>query len=200
MADYNSGTGQLTVYTCNQLPHYLQQTIARTIDHPMEKIRIVIPTVGGAFGGKTEATPACLTACLVSRKIGRPVKITYTRAEAFYQNKGRHPAHMKMRMGFDREGRITAVDFDCLLDGGGHSSWGFVVMWFIAALAHLPAKIPVIRYRGKRVYTNKPTPGAQRCLGGVQVRIAVEGMLDMGAEQVGLNPVDIRLLNAAETG
>lgn len=200
VADYNSGTGQLTVYTCNQLPHYLQQTIARTIDHPMEKIRIVIPTVGGAFGGKTEATPACLTACLLSRKIGRPVKITYTRAEAFFQNKGRHPAHMKMRMGFDREGRITAVDFDCLLDGGGHSSWGFVVMWFIAALAHLPYKIPVIRYRGKRVYTNKPTPGAQRCLGGVQVRIAVEGMLDMGAEKVGLNPVDIRLLNAAETG
>lgn len=200
VADFNTGTGQLTVYTCNQLPHYLQQTIARTIDHPMEKIRVVIPTVGGAFGGKTEATPACLAACLLSRKIGRPVKITYTRAEVFYQNKGRHPAHMQMKMGLDREGRITAVDFDCLLDGGGHSSWGFVVMWFIAALAHLPYKIPVIRYRGKRVYTNKPTPGAQRCLGGVQVRMAIEGMLDMGASKLGQSPLDIRLTNAVETG
>ena len=104
LADFNTGTGLLTVYTCNQLPHYLQQTIARTIDHPMEKIRVVIPTVGGAFGGKTEATPSCLVACLLSRKIGRPVKITYTREEVFHQNKGRHPAHMTMKMGFDDRG------------------------------------------------------------------------------------------------
>ena len=200
LADYNAGTGQLTVYTCNQLPHYLQQTIARTIDHPMERIRVIVPTVGGAFGGKTEATPACLVACLLSRKLGRPVKITYTREEVFHQNKGRHPAYMQMKMGFDAEGHISAVDFDCLLDGGGHSSWGFVVMWFIAALTHLPYKIPVLRYKGKRVYTNKPTPGAQRCLGGVQVRIAVEAMLDMGAEKLGINPYDVRMINAAEAG
>ncbi|MBM3957355.1 MAG: molybdopterin-dependent oxidoreductase, partial [Gemmatimonadetes bacterium] len=200
IADYNPETGQLTVHTCNQLPHYLQQTISRTIDIPMEKIRVVIPTVGGAFGGKTEATPSCLVACLLSRKLGRPVKITYTREEVFFQNKGRHPAHMQMKMGFDAEGRIAAVDFDCLLDGGGHSGWGFVVMWFIAALTHLPYKVPVVRYRGRRVYTNKPTPGAQRCLGGVQVRMAFEVMLDMGAEKLGLSPYRVRLINAAETG
>jgi 4-hydroxybenzoyl-CoA reductase alpha subunit len=200
VADFNRGTGQLTVYTCNQLPHYLQQTIARTIDHPMEKLRVVIPAVGGAFGGKTEATPACLVACLLSRQIGRPVKITYTREEVFHQNKGRHPAHMLMKMGFDDRGHITVVDFDCLLDGGGHSSWGFVVMWFIAALTHLPYRVPVVRFRGKRVYTNKPTPGAQRCLGGVQVRIAFESMLDMGAEKLGLNPLEVRLRNAVEAG
>lgn len=200
VADFNPGTGRLTVYTCNQLPHYLQQTIARTIDHPMEKIRVVIPAVGGAFGGKTEATPSCLVACLLSRTLGRPVKITYSREEVFFQNKGRHPAHMLMKMGFDAQGQITAVDFDCLLDGGGHSSWGFVVMWFIAALTHLPYKLPVVRYRGKRVYTNKPTPGAQRCLGGVQVRIAFEGLLDQGAARLGVNPFDIRMRNAVETG
>jgi 4-hydroxybenzoyl-CoA reductase subunit alpha len=200
VADFNPGTGQLTVRTCNQLPHYLQQTISRTIDLPMEKIRVIIPTVGGAFGGKTEATPACLTACLLSRKLGRPVKITYTRQESFFQNKGRHPCLMKMKMGFDAEGRITAVDFDCLMDGGAHSSWGLVVMWFIAALTHLPYKMPVVRYRGKRVYTNKPTAGAQRCLGGVQVRICVEGLLDMGAEKLGLSPYEMRMLNGVETG
>ena len=90
----------------------------------MEKIRVIIPTVGGAFGGKTEATPSCLVACLLSRKLGRPVKITYTRQESFCQNKGRHPCHMKMKMGFDDEGHITAVDFDCLLDGGGSQQLG----------------------------------------------------------------------------
>lgn len=200
VADFNPGTGRLTVYTCNQLPHYLQQTIARTLQMPMEKIRVVIPTVGGAFGGKTEATPACLTACLLSRRIGRPVKITYSRREVFFQNKGRHPAHMQMKMGFDREGRITAVDFDNLLDGGAHSSWGFVVLWFVAALTHLPYKIPNVRYKGRRIYTNKPTTGAQRCLGGVQVRICVESLLDQGAEKLGISPYAIRMLNAVETG
>ena len=67
----------------------------------MEKIRVVIPTVGGAFGGKTEATPSMLVASLLSRKMGRPVKITYTRKEVFFQNKSRHPCHMLMKMGFD---------------------------------------------------------------------------------------------------
>ncbi|MBM3790176.1 MAG: carbon monoxide dehydrogenase [Acidobacteria bacterium] len=200
VADYNAGTGRLTVHTCNQLPHYLQQTISRTLDIPMERIRVIVPTVGGAFGGKTEATPACMVACLLSRKLGRPVKITYSRQESFFQNKGRHPCLMKMKMGFDPEGRITAVDFDCLMDGGAHSSWGFVVLWFIAALTHLPYKIPNVRYQGKRIFTNKPTPGAQRCLGGVQVRICVEGLLDMGAEKLGISPYRIRRLNAVETG
>jgi 4-hydroxybenzoyl-CoA reductase subunit alpha len=107
---------------------------------------------------------------------------------------------MRMRMGFDREGRITAVDFDNLLDGGAHSSWGFVVLWFVAALTHLPYKIPNVRYQGRRIFTNKPTTGAQRCLGGVQVRICVESLLDQGAEKLGLSPYAVRMLNAVETG
>lgn len=200
LADYNAGNGRLTLYTCNQLPHYLHQTVARTMEMPMEKIRINIPTVGGAFGGKTEATPSMLVACLLSRKIGKPVKITYTRKEVFYQNKSRHPCHMNMKMGFDSDGRITAVDFDNILDGGAHSSWGFVVLWFVAALTHLPYKIPEVRYRGRRIYTNKPSTGAQRCLGGVQVRICVESLLDQGAVELGISPYDIRMKNAVETG
>ncbi len=200
LADYNPGTGRLTLYTCNQMPHYLHHTVSRTLDIPMEKIRIVIPTVGGAFGGKTEATPAAMVACVLSRKIGKPVKITYTRKEVFYQNKSRHPAHMNMKMGFSGDRTITSVDFDNILDGGAHSSWGFVVLWFVAALTHLPYKIPQVRYRGRRIYTNKPTTGAQRCLGGVQVRICVESLLDQGAKEFGISPVEIRLKNAVESG
>jgi len=200
LADFNPGKGLLTLYTCNQLPHYLQHTLARTLEMPMEKIRVVIPTVGGAFGGKTEATPSMLVASLLSRKIGRPVKITYTRKEVFFQNKSRHPCHMLMKMGFDAKGRITAVDFDNILDGGAHSSWGFVVLWFVAALTHLPYKIPNVRYRGRRIYTNKPSTGAQRCLGGVQVRICVESLLDQGASALGISPCDIRMINAVESG
>jgi len=200
IGDFNPGSQKLTLYTCNQMPHYLQRTVSHALDIPMEKIRIVVPFVGGGFGGKSEATPASLLAGILSRKLGRPVKITYDRKEVFFQNKGRHPCHMNMKMGFDQGGNITGVDFDVVMDGGAHSGWGFVVLWFIAALTHLPYKIPNVRFRGQRVYTNKPTPGAQRCLGGVQTRMCVESVLDQGAEKLGMSPLNVRLKNAVETG
>ena len=200
VSDYDPGTGILTLYTCNQLPHYLHQTLSRTLEMPMEKIRVIIPTVGGGFGGKTEATPASLVSALLSRKLGRPVKITYDRPEAFYQNKGRHPAEMKIKMGFDEEGRITGIDFDSTLDGGAHSSWGFVVLWFTAALVQLPYKIPNIRFNGRRFYTNKPACGAQRGLAGVQVRIGIEALLDKAAAELKISPLKLRLINAVESG
>jgi 4-hydroxybenzoyl-CoA reductase subunit alpha len=200
IADYNPGTERLTVYTCIQLPHYYQLMLARTLEMPAEKIRVIVPYIGGAFGGKTEGTPASLAACILSRKLGRPVKITYDREEVFFQNKGRHPAHVRMRMGFDKEGRITAVDFDNTLEGGAHSSWGFVVLWFTAALTHLPYKLPNVHFNGRRVYTNKPTTGAQRCLGGIQVRIPIESLIDEGAKALGMSPLDVRMKNAVETG
>ncbi|MCU0661149.1 MAG: xanthine dehydrogenase family protein molybdopterin-binding subunit [Myxococcota bacterium] len=200
VADYDTVKGHLTVHTCIQLPHYFHQTLSRALELPMERIRVIVPTVGGGFGGKTEATPASLVACILSRKLGKPVKITYDREEVFQQNKGRHPAYMRMKMGFDPEGRITACDFDNTLDGGAHSSWGFVTLWFSAALTQLPYKLPNVRFRGRRIFTNKPTTGAQRCLGGVQVRMSMESLLDEAAQKLGIHPFHIRMVNAVETG
>lgn len=200
VAEYNPDNGRLTLHNCMQLTHNLHHTVARTLNMPMEKIRIVAPTIGGAFGGKTEATPGSLVACILARKLGRPVKVTYTRKEVFFQNKGRHASNMKIKMGFDADGKIVGVDFNNFLDGGAHSSWGFVVLWFSAALTHLPYKIPNVRYHGKRIFTNKPATGAQRCLGGVQVRMAVDCILDIAAEKLAINPYQLRMINAVETG
>lgn len=200
IADYDPGAEKLTVYNCNQLPHMLQHTISRTLDMPFESIRVIVPHVGGAFGGKSEATPSVLSACFLSRKLGRPVKLTYDRDEVFYQNKSRHPCHLKLRMGFNKDGTLDAQDLSVLLDGGAHCGWGYVVLWFIGALAQLPYKVKNIRYNGRRVYTNKPTPGAQRSFGGVQARTAVESCFDMAAEKLGINPYELRMINAVETG
>ncbi len=200
MADYDPQYRKLTIYTCIQLPHYMQGSVARALDMPMEKVRVIVPAVGGGFGGKTEATPAALVASILSRKLGKPVKVTYDRSEVFFQNKGRHPALMKVKMGFDRQGQITGLDFDSTLDGGAHSSWGLVVLWFTAALLHLPYKIPNLHFSGRRVYTNKPTCGAQRGLAGVQVRMALEGLLDEAAHGLEINPFDLRMINAVESG
>lgn len=200
VADYDPGKKKLTVYNCNQLAHTLQHTISRTIDMPLDDIRVIIPNVGGGFGGKTEATPSVLIASIMSRKLGRPVKLTYDRDESIYQNKGRHACHLTLKLGFNNDGTIQALDLSILLDGGAHSGWGFVVLWFIAALTHLPYKVRNIRYNGRRVYTNKPTPGAQRSFGGVQARTAVESCFDMAAVELGINPYELRMINAVETG
>jgi 4-hydroxybenzoyl-CoA reductase subunit alpha len=200
IADYDAGAEKLTVHNCNQLPHMLQHTISKTLEIPLEDIRVIVPQIGGAFGGKSEATPSVLTASYLSRKLGRPVKITYGRDEVFYQNKSRHPCHLTLRLGFSKDGTLEVLDLDVLLDGGGHCGWGFVVLWFIGALTQLPYKVQNIRYNGRRVYTNKPTPGAQRSFGGVQARTAVESCFDMAAEKLGINAYELRMINAVETG
>jgi 4-hydroxybenzoyl-CoA reductase alpha subunit len=200
LASYDPGAQKLLVYNCNQLPHMLQHTVSKTIGMPVEDIRVIVPHIGGAFGGKSEATPSVITASFLSRKLGLPVKLTYGRDEVFYQNKSRHPCHLKLRLGFKKDGTLDVLDLSTLLDGGGHSGWGFVVLWFIGALTQLPYKVQNIRYNGRRVYTNKPTPGAQRSFGGVQARTAVESGFDMAAEKLGINPYELRMINAVETG
>ncbi|MDR0518647.1 MAG: molybdopterin-dependent oxidoreductase, partial [Clostridiales Family XIII bacterium] len=166
----------------------------------MNKIRITVPLVGGGFGGKSVASQADICASVLSRKIGRPVKITYERSEVFAVNGGRHPCHMHFKMGFDKDGKITACDFTNVMDGGAFSGWGVVVLFYTASMVHIPYMVPNVRFDGKRVYTNKPVPGAHRGLGGVQPRFAMEQIMDIAAEHFGMSPYEIRKLNAAESG
>jgi len=166
----------------------------------MSKIRITVPLIGGGFGGKGVASQADFCSAILSRKIGRPVKITYERSDIFATNNARHPCYMKFKMGFDKNGKITAVDFDNLMDGGAYSGWGVVVLFYTASMVHLPYIVPNVRFEGKRVYTNKPTCGAHRGLGGVQPRFAMEQLMDEAAEHFGMTPYEIRKLNAIESG
>ncbi|HAP32480.1 MAG TPA: carbon monoxide dehydrogenase, partial [Firmicutes bacterium] len=170
------------------------------LEMPMNKIRVTVPAVGGGFGGKGEASSADFCAALLSRKIGRPVRVTFERNEVFATNKGRHPCHMKMKIGLDKDGYIQAVDFDNTLDGGAYAGWGMVVMFYTASMIHLPYKVPNARACVRRVYTNKPTCGAMRGLGGIQPRFAMECLLDEMAEMVGISPYELKMKNAIESG
>ena len=192
--------GKLLVYSGTQIPHYLHRTLSLVLDLPMSRIRVSVPTVGGGFGGKGEVASSELCSALLSRKIGRPVKVTYERSEVFAQHKGRHPCAMKMRIGVDEEGYIQAVDFDNTLDGGAYGGWGIVVLFYTAAMIHLPYKVPNTRFRGRRIFTNKPTTGAMRGLGGVQPRFAMESLLDDIAMELGISPYELKLKNAVESG
>jgi CO/xanthine dehydrogenase Mo-binding subunit len=97
LASYDTQSGQLQLWSSTQVPHYLHCQLAIVLEMPMNKIRVTVPAVGGGFGGKGEASSADFCAALLSRKIGRPVRVTYERSEVFATNKGRHPCHMKLK-------------------------------------------------------------------------------------------------------
>jgi 4-hydroxybenzoyl-CoA reductase subunit alpha len=167
---------------------------------PLKDIRITVPLLGGGFGGKGVATTADFITSKFSSRIGRPVKCTYERSEVFAQGQGHHPCFMKFKMGFDKEGHCTAVDFKNIMVAGAYMSWGVVVLFYTASMTHLPYVTPAAKFEGKLIYTNTQTCGAHRGLGGSQPRFAMEIMMDMAAEKLGMNPLQIRLINAIESG
>ncbi|SPF36514.1 4-hydroxybenzoyl-CoA reductase subunit alpha [Syntrophobacter sp. SbD1] len=196
LAQYQDG--KFTLWSSTQVPHLLHRTLAKVLQMPAEQIRVIKPFLGGGFGGKGEALPLEFAACLLARKAGRPVKITHTRAEVFLTHRGRHPMHMKLKTGVKKDGSITALQFESLLDGGAYGSYGVVTLYYSGQLLTGPYVIPAFRFDGARVYTNKPPCGAQRGHGGVQPRYAFEVHLDRIATDLGIDPLAMRLKNAVE--
>ena len=199
LAKFDSN-GKLTLWSSSQIPHYLHRTLSLVLGIPMKKIRVILPTIGGGFGGKGEVASNELCASFLAQKSGRPVKITFERDEVFFTNKGRHPMHMQIKVGVDEAGILQAIDFDTLMDGGAYLGWGVVVMFYCAAMLHLPYKVQNVRFRGRRIYTNKPACGAMRGLGGMQPRFALETMLDEIALKIGMSPYELKRKNAVESG
>ena len=116
--------GILTVWSATQVSHYLHRELAKVLELPPHRIRVIQPPLGGAFGGKSEPFDLEFCVAKLAMKTGRPVKLLYTREEVFYAHRGRHPMKMKYRTGFTREGKIKAVDARTILDGGAYSSFG----------------------------------------------------------------------------
>ena len=188
--------GKLTVWTSTQVPHYLQRYLAKVLGLQQDRVRVVKPVLGGGFGGKGEPVPLEFAASILARKSGRPVKITYTREEVFLTHRGRHPMYMKVKTGVTKDGRITALHFESLLDGGAYGSYGIVTLYYSGQLLTGPYVIPAYSFKATRVNTNKPPCGAQRGHGAVQPRFAFEVHLDRIASDLGIDPLEMRLKNA----
>ena len=200
LADFDVHKNKLHLWATCQVPHYTHQQVAKVLQMPLKDIRITVPLLGGGFGGKGVATTADFITSKFSSRVGRPVKCVYERSEVFAQGQGHHPCFMKFRQGYSKDGHITAVDFQNLMVAGAYMSWGVVVLFYTASMTHLPYVTPAAKFNGKLVYTNTQTCGAHRGLGGSQPRFAMEILMDMAAEKLGLNPLQIRLLNAVESG
>ena len=193
--------GLVTVWSATQVPHYLHRELARVLELPARKIRVIQPPLGGAFGGKSE--PFDLEFCVAKLAMitGKPVKLLYTREEVFYSHRGRHPMQMRYRTGLTKDGRITGVDARTLIDGGAYSSFGLVTTYYSGQLLCAPYDFAAYRFDSTRVYTNKPACGPKRGHGSVQPRFAIEVQLDKAAEELGIDPIELRRRNAigAET-
>lgn len=190
--------GNLTLYSSTQSVHYVQRTVAMVLNLPVGKVRVVKPYVGGGFGPKASANTMELASCLLSMKTGRPVKMCFSREEVFLHSRARHQFFHELKVGAKKDGTLLAVQNKCYLDGGAYSSFGIATVYYAGSLLSAPYKLANMKFDGYRVYTNKPASGAQRGHGGVVARAGLEQLLDIIAEEIGMDPIDLRLKNILE--
>jgi 4-hydroxybenzoyl-CoA reductase alpha subunit len=184
--------GKLTLWSSTQTPHYVHRLLARILDMPAAHIRVIAPPVGGGFGGKLDPFAHEIAACRLSQVTGRPVKIALTREEVFYVHRGRHPVLMWLKTGFTRQGDITGCHLKTWLDGGAYGSYGVASTFYTGVINPVTYKMPVYKFEGARIFTNKPPCGPKRGHGTPQPRFALECQLDKAAEQLGLDPAELR--------
>jgi 4-hydroxybenzoyl-CoA reductase alpha subunit len=199
LAEYDHA-GNLTLTSSTQVPHYVQRTVAMVLGLDVGKVRVIKPYVGAGFGIKAAANPMELACCLLAIKTGKPVKMNYTREQVFMYGRARHGFTHKMSIGVKKDGTLMALEHEAYLDGGAYSSFGIATVYYSGSLLGGPYKLPNMKYDGYRIYNNKPACGAQRGHGAVIARAAFEQQLDMIAEELGIDPVEIRHKNMMETG
>ncbi len=195
------GDGAVTVYGSLQCPYYVHKALVGLLGLPHEKVRIVQTETGGGFGGK-EDYPSIIAghAALLALKSSRPVKVVYDRLEDMAATTKRHPSIVRHRTGVTRDGRITAMEIDVLLDGGAYCTLSPVVLSRGCLHATGPYRCDNVRVHGRVVMTNTPPSGAFRGFGAPQTVFAAEVQMDRAAEALGLDPVRLRERNALRPG
>jgi 4-hydroxybenzoyl-CoA reductase alpha subunit len=188
-----SADGKLTLWSSTQTPHYVHRALAKVLELPPPRIRVIATPNGGGFGGKSDPFSHEIVVAKFAMLTGRPVKITLTREEVFYCHRGRHPTLMWMKTGVKKDGAITGMHFKSLLDGGGYGSYGVASTYYTGALQTVTYHVPRYKFQGARAFTNKPPCGPKRGHGTPQPRFALEVHLDKIAEQLKLDPADLRL-------
>ena len=192
VADW-SADGKVTLWSSTQTPHYVHRALAQVLELSPARIRVIACPNGGGFGGKSDPFSHEIVAAKLAMVTGRPVKITLTREEVFYCHRGRHPTLMWVKTGVTKDGAITGMHFRSLLDGGGYGSYGVASTYYTGALQTVTYHVPRYKFQGARAFTNKPPCGPKRGHGTPQPRFALEVHIDKIAEQLGLDPAELRL-------
>src|SRR5579862_966630 len=187
----------IEIQACTQSPYMDRADIAKLLGIAAEKVRIIPTAVGGGFGAKLDLSVQPFVA-LAAWKLGRPVRMVYSRNESIVSTTKRHPAWMRARAGATRDGRITGVDFAADFNTGAYSSWGPTVAFRVPVHASGPYQVPHYRALTRAVHTNSVPAGAFRGFGVPQTAIAQEQLYDDLADKVGMDRLEFRILNALE--
>ncbi len=183
---------KLTLWSSTQTPHYVHRALTKVLGIAASHIRVIATPNGGGFGGKSDPFNHEVIVSKLSMITGRPVKCTLTREEVFYCHRGRHPVLMKVKTGVKKDGAITAMHFNSFLDGGAYGSYGVASTFYTGALQTVTYDVPRYKFEGARVFTNKPPCGPKRGHGTPQPRYALEVHLDKIAEELNLDPAEMR--------
>ncbi|QDR82175.1 xanthine dehydrogenase family protein molybdopterin-binding subunit [Sporomusa termitida] len=197
---YLDHTGRLVIVSSTQVPFHIRRHVARALELPASRVRVIKPRIGGGFGGKQTGAGEVF-AGLVTLKTGRPALFIYSRTETFTCTTSRHAMRLKLRLGADKDGFIRALDIENLSDTGAygeHASTTFMVCG--DKTLPLYNKTRAVRYHGHAVYTNKMPAGALRGYGATQGTFALESAVNKLAARLNMDPAELRLKNLIREG
>lgn len=191
--------GRFTIWIGSQWPEVHVKEVARAMKVEPGDVRVISTPIGGAFGSKTDG-PLAVHLALLAKATGRPVRIVLSREEVMLSGAKRHPFTVRSRLGVGADGTILAIDSDAVVDTGPYATVGMVVLKVAAELVTGAYRVGSVRFRGRVAYTNNANAGAFRGYGAPQAQFPLEVSLDLAAEALGLDPVEIRRRNVLRPG
>jgi 4-hydroxybenzoyl-CoA reductase alpha subunit len=195
VASYDSSG--ITIWAAKQSPYFIYRHLAACFRLPLNKVRVIQPFIGGGFGGtKNDSLAGDFCAVLLSKITGKPVKFVYSMEEELMTSRRRHNMIIHNKMGMKKDGTITALHSRVIADGGGYTAIGPLTMWLTGCMGTLPYKLSNFKHDAYRIFTNNPVSAAMRGHGVTHTRFAAEIQMEMMAEELGIDPVAVRLKNA----
>ncbi|MCL4529240.1 MAG: molybdopterin-dependent oxidoreductase, partial [Chloroflexi bacterium] len=191
--------GRMEIYVGSQIPYQDREQVARVMSWPQERIRIVGQLMGGGFGGK-EDVMGQIHVAMLANVTQRPVKLLFDRHESLLVHPKRHATQIRVKIGAKKNGRLVAAETELYGDTGAYASLGEKVMTRATTHSAGPYDIPNVRADCYAMYTNNPPAGAFRGFGVTQSAFAVESMMDMLAEKLNLDPIELRRMNSLHVG
>jgi len=192
-------SGKLTLYIATQIPSMTRGPYAKALGLPLDKVRVVVPYYGGAFGAKME-TNLHLVAAILSRKTGKPVRMVNPREEDFMAGNPRVPMYIDLKIGAKKDGTLTGKEVKIIGAAGGRAVYSMVI---VATACYRPDSLyhfRNLRTEGLTAYTNTVPTSCFRGFGNAQMTFAIESSLDMIAEAIGMDPAELRIKNGLKTG
>ena len=191
--------GRMEIYVGSQIPYADRNQVARALGWPEKRVRVIGQLMGGGFGGK-EDIAGQIHAALLANVTGCPVKLLFDRQESLLVHPKRHATQIKLKIGAKKIGQLTAVRTELYGDTGAYASLGEKVMGRATAHSSGPYEMPHMKADCYAMYTNNPPAGAFRGFGALQGQFAIENMMDRLAEALGIDPVELRRMNALRVG